>query len=124
MEATTTRPRLSTWAKAKRSFDQVDRAYREAAARFGLTAAGMQILLVLYSAGPLQAGQLAERVACPPTSFTPILDTLQNSGFVKRKKDPKDRRAIRVHLTQKALAIRDALLDAHWRIENRLSKGQ
>jgi DNA-binding MarR family transcriptional regulator len=57
------------------------------------------LCLEMVSAGePLTAGQLAEQVQLTPGAVTGVLDRLERGGFVKRERDPEDRRRILVRL--------------------------
>lgn len=47
------------------------------------------------------ASTLANSVGRAATSFTPILDRLQTKGYVERRSDKSDRRAVRVFMTKK-----------------------
>ena len=52
------------------------------------------------------ASTLANSVGRAATSFTPILDRLQTKGYVERRSDKSDRRAVRVFMTKKGRLAR------------------
>lgn len=57
------------------------------------------LCLEIVSAGePLTAGQLAEQVHLTPGAVTGVLDRLERGGFIKRERDPDDRRRILVRV--------------------------
>jgi len=67
--------------------------------RFGLTNSGMSVLLALHGRGELTHGELALLCFVKPPTLTGIVDTLERSGLVERRRDGADRRAVRLALT-------------------------
>ncbi|MEL6526191.1 MAG: MarR family transcriptional regulator, partial [Chloroflexota bacterium] len=55
------------------------------------------------------------------TSFTPNLDKLQKKGLVERRPDPGDRRAVRIHLTQTAIDMRDNVMELAEEIDDEIA---
>ncbi len=45
---------------------------------------------------------LAEVLEVQPITLTRLIDRLQAAGWIERRPDPRDRRAVQVHLTEKA----------------------
>ena len=70
------------------------------------------ILRALYERDGQHASELAQAVGRAATSFTPNLDKLQDKGYIERRPDRTDRRAVRIYLTEKALQNRDNVLDS------------
>lgn len=60
--------------------------------------------------GPTQA-ELSRAVGIETASSTTILDELERLGFVRRVRNPKDRRKINVYLTEAGLALKPVLLE-------------
>ncbi|WP_421699766.1 MarR family winged helix-turn-helix transcriptional regulator [Ancylobacter sp.] len=60
--------------------------------------------------GPTQA-ELSRAVGIETASSTTILDELERLGFVRRVRNPKDRRKINVYLTEAGLALQPVLLE-------------
>ena len=50
-----------------------------------------------------------------PRSVTTVIDALEQAGLVRREIDPRNRRAIRLHLTDSGLAVRDGMREARRR---------
>lgn len=72
------------------------------AERVGLSATEHKALDILGRAGPLTAGQLAELTGLTTGAITGLVDRLEKVGFVKRQRDPNDRRKVVIHpLTEK-----------------------
>jgi DNA-binding MarR family transcriptional regulator len=59
--------------------------------------------------------ELADRLGIVPRSVTTVIDALEEAGLVRRETDPANRRAIRLHLTSRGLAVRDDLREARRR---------
>jgi DNA-binding MarR family transcriptional regulator len=53
--------------------------------------------------------ELAEATQLPPASLTRLVDGLVADNLVHRKPDPRDRRGVLVHITERGLALRGAL---------------
>ncbi|HEX7341950.1 MAG TPA: MarR family transcriptional regulator [Rhodanobacteraceae bacterium] len=49
--------------------------------------------------GPMSAGDLARSLGHDGGAMTRLLDQLEDKGYLKRKPDPQDRRALRIELT-------------------------
>jgi DNA-binding transcriptional ArsR family regulator len=69
-----------------------------AAERIGVNATDLNCLNLVALAGPLTAGELARQTGLTTASITGVLDRLEEGGFVRRERDPKDRRRVNVKL--------------------------
>lgn len=45
--------------------------------------------------------ELSQNALLPPSNISEIMDRLSKKGITKRRRDPKDRRIVKVHLTDK-----------------------
>jgi DNA-binding MarR family transcriptional regulator len=82
-------------------------------APLGLTPAQERALRVMTrSAEPLRMTELADRLGIVPRSVTTVIDALEQAGLVRREIDPRNRRAIRLHLTDRGAAVRDDMREA------------
>lgn len=77
------------------------------AVRFGLTRAQWRAISMLHHREDLRQNELAEFLEMEPIAVGRVIDRLQAAGFVERRPDPKDRRAWRLHLTERARAVID-----------------
>ena len=64
----------------------------------GLNPTDLECLDLLNLAGPQTAGQLAAQTGLTTGAMTAVIDRLEQSGFVKRRDDPSDRRRVLVEL--------------------------
>jgi DNA-binding transcriptional ArsR family regulator len=69
-----------------------------AAERIGVNATDLNCLNIVALGGPLTAGELARQTGLTTASITGVLDRLEDGGFVRRERDPKDRRRVIVNL--------------------------
>ena len=73
-----------------------------------MSAVEFQTLTALYAHDGQKASELAAAAGRAATSFTPILDNLESAGLIERRPHPTDRRAVLIHLTDTADAMRSA----------------
>ena len=109
-----------------RTGDQLEirlaRLFRE----FGLTPSQYNVLRILRGEGiPLPILEIAQRTITVVPGITGLVDRLEQAGFVHRLRCEKDRRVVYVALTEKRLAMVDALdlplADLHRKLLGHLS---
>jgi MarR family transcriptional regulator for hemolysin len=81
------------------------RYYDRRASALGVTSAQWRLLLRLSREPGLKQVELAERLDVEPITACRIVDRLEEAGLVERQRDPDDRRAWRLVLTEKAEPI-------------------
>jgi DNA-binding MarR family transcriptional regulator len=81
--------------------------------RLGLHSTDWGCVLLLNEAlpEPLTAGQLAELTGLTTGAVTGMLDRLESAGFVRRERDPGDRRRVIVRLVPEEMARIQPLFD-------------
>ena len=82
--------------EAQRRTDEFDQAVAD---YLGVSRTEARCLDVLDDAGPMTAGQLAERSRLTTGAVTKVVDRLEGLGYVGRRPDPHDRRRVIVDLT-------------------------
>lgn len=83
----------------------VTRAYRPRLEPIGLTYPQYLVMLVLWQDGERPTARIAERLGLPANAITPLLDRLEASGLVRRRRCGSDRRIVHVGLTSKGLEL-------------------
>jgi DNA-binding transcriptional ArsR family regulator len=68
------------------------------AERIGINVTDLNCLNILALGGRMTAGDLARRTGLTTASITGVLDRLEDAGFVRRERDPNDRRRVIVRL--------------------------
>ena len=92
------------------------RAQAERLAPIGLTPAQERALrMITRSEEPPRMTELADHLGIAPRSVTTVVDALEEAGLVRREVDPQNRRAIRLHLTDRGMAVRDEMREARRR---------
>lgn len=66
--------------------------------RFGMTSSDLECLDLVCANGELTAGQLAEASGLSTGAITGVIDRLERSGYVRRERDPVDRRRVVVRM--------------------------
>src|SRR5207244_13380201 len=79
---------------AYRALDGVGRSMRAFAA-----------LSNLVSDGPTSQQRLSQRVRMDPATMVGVIDSLERSGHIVRRRNPEDRRAYALHSTAKGRAL-------------------
>ena len=92
------------------------RAQAERLAPLGLTPAQERALrMITRSEEPPRMAELADQLGIVPRSVTTVVDALEEAGLVRREIDPHNRRAIRLHLTDRGVAVREEMREARRR---------
>lgn len=67
-----------------------------------------RILFVLWQKDNLSISELGEKTSLAKTTLTSMLDRMAEQGHIERNPDPKDRRQIRIILTEKAKSLKES----------------
>lgn len=67
----------------------------------GISAPRLSALSVLVFVGPMRIGALADAEQVEPPTMTRLVDGMERDGYVTRRPDPEDRRAVVVGATAK-----------------------
>jgi DNA-binding MarR family transcriptional regulator len=110
----------SIWCNLDIALRNMDQLFGRVVQPLGLTIIEWYILRALYERDGQHASELARAVGRAATSFTPNLDKLQEKGFVERKPDSADRRAVRIFLTDKALGMKSKLVSGAKELDQRV----
>lgn len=77
-----------------------------AADRIGINSTDLNCLNILSFRGQMTAGELARETGLTTASITGVVDRLEEAGFVRRERDPQDRRRVVIRLVLER-ALRD-----------------
>lgn len=80
---------------------------------FGLTESQIAVLEALKHLGPLQQGELCQKILRSGSNVTTVVDNLERDGLVHRSRDESDRRIQVVNLTEKGRELVDRALPVH-----------
>jgi DNA-binding MarR family transcriptional regulator len=112
----------SLWCNLDIALRNLDQIYGQVVDPLGLTVIEWYILRALYDQDGQHASELARAVGRAATSFTPILDKLQQKGLIERRPDPADRRAVRIYLTDKGQKSREDVLRSAKQVDDQIRR--
>ncbi|MEZ0242589.1 MAG: MarR family winged helix-turn-helix transcriptional regulator [Sphingomonas sp.] len=84
---------------------QMRRRFDERARSSGATGTQWRTLKILERREGINQGQLAEMLEVEPITACRMIDRLEESGLVERRRDPGDRRAWQIFLTEKSRPV-------------------
>lgn len=83
------------------------RAFDARVRELGMTSPQARLLLILHHTEGENQGFYAERLEVEPISLTRMIDRMEESDLIARHRDPNDRRAWRLHLTERSRQVID-----------------
>ncbi|MGC7403291.1 MarR family winged helix-turn-helix transcriptional regulator [Pandoraea pneumonica] len=83
---------------------------RRARGNFDLTRAQCRVLVMLHRYGVQTQAELAERMELTPMALVRLLDRLREKELVRRERDPNDKRAHLLYLTEASEAKIDTIV--------------
>lgn len=87
----------------------VRRAFDRRALKLGVTRAQWRLMLRLAASPSLRQVEVAELLDIEPITLCRIVDRLEEAGLVERQRDPSDRRAWLLNLTERAEPLLEKL---------------
>ena len=87
------------------------RAYRQFLDPLGLTYPQYVVLLVLWEQDDLTVKEIGDRLFLDSGTLTPLLKRLESAGHIRRTRDKKDERQVRISLTESGRTLRDRAED-------------
>jgi DNA-binding MarR family transcriptional regulator len=91
---------LETWALFRKTFAKLQRVAEDDLRKYGTTPSQFSILLNLSTEESTPMSELSKLSACVNSNITSIIGRMEERGLVKRMQDKKDRRVVRVELTE------------------------
>ncbi len=85
-------------------------AYRPVLEPLGLSHPQYLVMLALWGSSPLSLRELSERLRLEPATLSPLVKRLEAAGLVERSRRPDDERTLRITLTERGAALREAAL--------------
>lgn len=89
---------------------------------YGLTPVQILIIEALWEDDGLTAGELGKRLVLDNATLSGVLDRLAEAGWISKATDAEDKRAIRVHLSEKARENQDALFEIRENVNGMILK--
>ena len=111
-------PRFRNWVAVARACHAVERAVAAALVPFDLKPAQLDVLMNLYRHPGMSQHDLARKLLVGRSNITMLLPQMESRNLLKREGDDKDKRVLRLTLTQegetllmKALKVHMALIE-------------
>ena len=104
---------LDLYIKLSRAAESASQRINQHLQEEYLTTSQFGVLEALYFLGPLQPGQLAQKVLKSSGNMTLVIDNLAKRGLVTRQRREDDRRCIDVQLTKQGRALIEAIFPHH-----------
>ena len=111
-------PRFRNWIAVVRAEKAIVRELGKALAPLDLKLVQLDLLMNLYRHPGTSQHDLARRLLVGRSNITMLLPQLEKQGLLRREPDAKDKRVMRIHMTQKgetvlmeALKVYTALID-------------
>ncbi len=82
---------------------------------FGITNPQFNALLVLDNHPDITMGELCDRLYLACSTATDLIDRMEKNGLLERRRDPEDRRVIRLRVLPKAKEVIDQVIQARRR---------
>lgn len=92
---------LNAFIKLMRASESLNYRLNRHLAEADLTVSQFGVMEALLHLGPLNQKALAEKLLKSGGNITMVIDNLEKCGHVERQRDPDDRRAVLIHLTDK-----------------------
>jgi DNA-binding MarR family transcriptional regulator len=96
--------------------------------RFGLTSSDLECLDLALLSGGATAGEFAKATGLTTGAITGVIDRLERAGYVRREKDPTDRRKVVVRarpaMTRRIAPLYDSLQREMTALWSRYSDGE
>ncbi|SDO48115.1 MarR family winged helix-turn-helix transcriptional regulator [Alkalicoccus daliensis] len=102
----------------RESLDKVSsrmrRDYSESLRELNLYVGQDNLLYRLWREDGITQMQLCDHLKCEPPTVTNMVKSLEQNGFIQRKRDEQDARVMRIYLTDKGRALEQPV-DAKWK---------
>ena len=79
--------------------------------KIGITITQSKVIFTLYLHSGLTQRELADKIGVESPTLVPIIDKMEEDGYVQRKFDPQDRRIKRVYTTSKTDSLWDSMME-------------
>jgi DNA-binding MarR family transcriptional regulator len=109
-------PRFRNWVAVARACHSVERALAVALQPLDLKPGQLDVLMNLYRQPGLSQHELARKLLVGRSNITMLLPQLERRALVRRESDGKDRRILRLFLTQSGEALLTEALKVHMRL--------
>jgi MarR family transcriptional regulator for hemolysin len=90
--------------------------------KIGITITQSKVIFALYLRSGLNQRELADKIGVESPTLVPIIDKMEEDGYVQRKLDPQDRRIKRIYTTSKTDLLWDSITECATQIKKASTK--
>lgn len=102
----------------------ITKTYRERLDSFGLTYPQYLVLLVLWEQDGITISEIGDRLMLDSGTLTPLVKRLASMEVVRRQRDDRDERVVRVFVTDKGRGLKEKALEARKHVACRLDMSE
>lgn len=104
---------LDCYIKLFRAAESVSQSINAHLREYDLTISQFGALEAIYHLGPMQSGELGQKILKSSGNMTMVIDHLEKRGLVTRQRRQDDRRCIDIHLTETGHELIASILPTH-----------
>lgn len=97
---------------------EITRRYQPMLDELDLSYTQYVLMMYFWEKGSGSASELSRALLLDPSTLTPILRKLEQKGYLRRARDPRDERSLRIELTETGSTLQDRALDIPARMAN------
>ena len=104
---------LDCYIKLFRAAESVSQSINAHLRAYDLTLSQFGTLEAIYHLGPMQSGELGQKILKTSGNMTMVIDHLEKRGLVTRQRRADDRRRVDIHLTEDGRSLIATILPTH-----------
>ncbi len=117
-------PLLRTWLLLHQTYNLVVKAEDAVFAKVGLTTQHHAVLIAMkYIESPVTPSDIAHWLDRNTNTITTLVDRMEKDGLVKRARDLRDRRSVRLVMTEKGKEVLDQATVLGWQLVQDILQG-
>lgn len=105
---------IEIWMLFRKVLAVAQRIAEEDLRKYDSTPSQFGILLNLSEENLIPMSELSRQAACVNSNITSIISRMEEKGLVQRNQDQRDRRIVKVKLTEKGKELIEQTLPAHY----------
>jgi len=121
--ATKEHNRLESWREITNAWKMIMKGAEKNISSLGMCTTDFKILRILHDEGPTPMARLSDATILTQPAITSFVDKLESQDLVRRTRDQKDRRVIRIDITAKGETVFRQGLRVHTKFVDGLLSG-
>lgn len=113
-------PRFRNWVAVGRACQAVERALSQSLTPLGMKTAHLDMMMNIHRHPGLSQQELANKLLVGRSNITMLLPQMEKRGLVRRETDKRDKRVLRLYLTDEGEDVLAKALDIHLALVERI----